>query len=85
VATPNREDTLRTLLDLADRMRRNGGASREILHNHCERALEMGQLGFDDYTVVYRHLAIHAGAIQPTHRYRLHVCPVCEAVLDMPE
>ena len=83
MAAPDQEQTLSDLIHTANRMRRNGGADPHLLHEMCDAVLLQGLLDLVPHT--YRHLCIHAGLITPVDRDRYHVCPVCEAVLDVPD
>ena len=66
-------------------MRRSGGGSRDKLMEQCDLALEHGQIDLDEFSLVYFHLAVHAGVVKPANLLRFHICPVCEAKLDIPE
>lgn len=71
------------VLDMADRMRRAGGENdMHRLHREAEEAFERGEIPFDEVTVLFKHAAIHSGAVHPCRLERFRVCPVCEAYLD---
>ena len=72
-------------LDLADRIRRDGGGSStdaHVLHRMCEDAANRGDITHDQITVTFRHLAYHAGIIKIGADNDLHFCPVCGEPLD---
>jgi hypothetical protein len=75
------------VLDIADRLRRlgSGPVQPHRLHNEAVAAFRRGELEFDQVTRVYRHAALHAGALVPRDRPRFHHCPQCGAQLDVPE
>ena len=73
------------LIELADRMRRSGGGSRELLHWALDEQIAQNTITMDEHAALYRHMAIHAAVVKPLNLERFHVCPVCEAYLDVPE
>lgn len=81
-------DTPAYMLEIADRMRRVGANDADEGHRlyaMTERSFARGEITHDRIGDVYRHLAIHAGVIQPADHDRFRVCPTCEAVLDVEE
>jgi len=82
--SPDGELALRSLFDIADRMRRIDSGDREVLQRCAQATVDAGSLAQVEVDEVWRHLAIHAGLIKPTMIGRFRVCPECEAMLDIP-
>lgn len=72
------------VLDMADRMRRSGGAQPHRLHHEAVEAFRRGELGFEQVLPLYRHAMIHAGCVVRKGGIPFRVCPECEASLDIP-